>query len=218
MNNTKDTFISVNEIKTIYVQDQDYSIEYLDRDSDVTILAIHSGGIEGGTGEIAKEIANQGNYNYFLFNGLLNNQTDGPANLALHITSSKFSFEECDKLLEKTNITISVHGADEADAFSYIGGLDTDLKNLIKMQLRSAGFVIPQEIRKGLEGVSSKNICNKNLRSKGIQLEVSQGLRKEFFGEKWKNYVERQQRLNFPIFLNFCSCFVKSIEQFKEWL
>lgn len=68
--------------------------------------------------------------------------------------------------------------------------------NFIKEELRKFNFNVPDKIREGLEGYSNTNICNRNMRNMGIQLEVSQGLRAELFSNQWKEYQKRLDYLS----------------------
>lgn len=170
----------------------DYDIIKTDRNSDVTIIAIHGGGIEGGTTEMAELIATEGHYNLFSFMAIRNNSLDCPENEELHVTATKFLNEDCLSLVKKSSKTISLHGCDEEEELSYIGGRDTELVNKIKAELKSNGFHVNDEIREGLGGVSEKNICNKNSKKAGVQIEMSKGLRKILFGDNWKLFEGRQ--------------------------
>lgn len=61
-----DRFKSMKELENVTVENEDWEIETDDKDSNVSILAIHGGGIEPATTELAQVIADKGNYNYFL--------------------------------------------------------------------------------------------------------------------------------------------------------
>ena len=206
---------SMEALNANYIENKDYRILAKFTGSNTSVLAIHSGGIEAGTGEIAKQIARNGEFNLFTFSGLIKDQLQCVENEEMRVTSSKFQHPYLQLLMDKTSYTISVHGADEENSILYCGGSDTELIKIIKQKLRNEGFTIPDEIRKGLEGVSPKNVCNRNLRNKGVQLEISEGLRKEMFYGDWKNLESR----NLPRtekFHTFCNCIVESIKEFNR--
>jgi phage replication-related protein YjqB (UPF0714/DUF867 family) len=73
-----------------------------------------------------------------------------------------------------------VHGAKENDHFVYVGGRNEDLKNRIIEKLKHDGFNAKEDAT-GHSGRDAKNICNTCQSTKGVQLEISEGLRKEMF-------------------------------------
>lgn len=186
MNNTKDLYESTSQLFKNTKENVDYRIEIENRLSPVSVIAIHSGGIEAGTGEIAREIANIGQYKYYSFNGIRDSESDSPKNLELHVTSHKFLHTPCLELVSNSIATVSIHGADEKNELSFVGGKNFVHANFIKEELRKSGFYVEDNIREGLEGYAVLNICNRNMRNMGVQIEVSQGLRKMLFSENWK--------------------------------
>lgn len=62
-----DKFISMKELQENTIEDKDWHIETEDNNSDITILAIHGGGIEPATSELAFVTAQTNEYNYFTF-------------------------------------------------------------------------------------------------------------------------------------------------------
>ena len=65
-----DKFKSMTELKELTKEGKDWEIECENRSSIVTILALHGGGIEPATTELAYTIAHCGDYNYFSFKGM----------------------------------------------------------------------------------------------------------------------------------------------------
>ena len=57
-----DRFKSMKELENVTVENEDWEIETDDKDSNVSILAIHGGGIEPATTELAQVIADKGNF------------------------------------------------------------------------------------------------------------------------------------------------------------
>ena len=80
-----DKFKSMTELKELTKEGKDWEIEFENRSSMVTILAIHGGGIEPATTELAYTIAHRGDYNYFSFKGM---RSEG--NNELHVTSTHY--------------------------------------------------------------------------------------------------------------------------------
>lgn len=155
-------------------KDIDYQIEVNETDSNVTVVAIHGGKIEKGTTEIAYALASHNNYNYYSFLGL--KSTD---NFALHVPSDKFGESVALKMISGSKSTLSLHGCTGAKEFTYIGGRDTELANKLKESLTEHGFTV-KDAPKELAGVSPDNIVNKDIDERGVQIEISEGLRTKF--------------------------------------
>jgi len=169
-----DTYANFSELSASEVYGEGYKIESKDNDSTVAIIAIHGGGIEAGTTQLAKATSDLGSYNYYSFMGILKS-----GNTRLHITSNNFDENIARNLVAKSNLTLSLHGCSGADKTTYLGGLDTALGKQIQKALTSAGFIVKPAISR-LDGTSLQNITNSNLTGKGVQLEITKGLRDNF--------------------------------------
>ncbi|MEV7675136.1 poly-gamma-glutamate hydrolase family protein [Streptomyces sp. NPDC088752] len=137
-------------------------------------LAIHGGGIEPGTTEIADYLAGSAS-RFYSFDGMLSS-----GNSALHITSTNFDEPQALSLVAASDFVVSWHGASGSDQITYIGGLDTDLIGRVRESLEQAGFTV-QEAGTEIAGVDPANICNRGARSMGVQMELTTGLRQSFF-------------------------------------
>lgn len=139
-------------------------------------IAIHGGGIEGGSGEMAQHVATTGHLAYYQFAGI---KTSG--NSDLHITSTLFDEPTGLALVGQSRRTLSFHGfVGTGVAETAIGGLDRAGVAAVTRRLTEAGFAVsaaPSEIA----GSAPTNICNRNLISAGVQLEMSNALRSAFF-------------------------------------
>jgi len=154
------------------------------------VLAIHGGGIEPGTSEIALAAAGfhpatlapaedgLGTHDFWLFEGLL--QTD---NHRLHVTASNYDEPIATKLVGNALRCISLHGCtdDHANGKIQLGGRDEGLRDLILEELLAAG--IDAEIATGpmLAGRQKENIANKTAGCGGAQLELGRSYRKSLF-------------------------------------
>jgi phage replication-related protein YjqB (UPF0714/DUF867 family) len=141
-------------------------------------IAIHGGGIEAGSGEMAREVAQAGTrMAYYEFAGIrAANNTD------LHITASNFDEPQGVALVTASKRCLSFHGMTGTDGVpqTAIGGLDATLVTALTGALTRAGFAVtttPSE----LAGTDPTNICNKTSTSAGVQLEMSRALRDSFF-------------------------------------
>lgn len=141
-------------------------------------IAIHGGGIEGGSGEMAKEVSQTGTrMAYYQFAGI-----KAANNSDLHITASNFDEPQALALVAATKRCLSFHGMTGTDGLpqTAVGGLDATLTAAVIAALNRAGFATittPSE----LAGTDPTNICNKTSTSAGVQLEMSKALRDSFF-------------------------------------
>ncbi len=174
------------ELSLIELNNVDYKIETDLTDSNVLVMAIHGGKIEKGTTKLAYALSSHNNYNYYSFLGL-----KSKGNSVLHIPSEKFDEPTALEMVSKSETTISIHGCSGSKEFTYMGGLDTDLANRIKKSLIKYGFTV-LDTPKNLAGISPDNIVNKNMDGRGVQLEISKGLRTRFLSsnnDSLENYV-----------------------------
>lgn len=136
--------------------------------SKFAIFAIH-GGVETETSKIAEALAGD-DLSLYIFKG---------SGGSLHIPSQVFNEPRAIELTSKVDTIISIHGQhDDTSAFVMIGGLDTELKRKIEDALRQAGFTIAEPPEQ-LDGDNPRNICNRGRSGKGVQLEISEALRRK---------------------------------------
>lgn len=154
------------ELESGIEKNPDYKIELHDRGTDFVIMGIHGGEIEPGTEEVVRAIAGS-DISSYLFLG---------ADRSQHITSTHFDEESCIDLLSKSKKAISIHGKKGMDEFVMLGGLDDGLISKAEQALQENGFkIIPTA--DGVAGIEPTNICNRGSSGKGLQIEMSRGLR-----------------------------------------
>lgn len=110
----------------------------------------------------------------YLFEGLKPN-----ANSELHITSSNFDEPQGLEIVQSATSVVALHGAAGKKRVVYLGGLNMALGQAISGQLQAAGFDVDRH--PGLQGASCANICNRGTSGQGVQLELTKGLREQFF-------------------------------------
>ena len=168
---TQDTDVDkYRNFKVLESQESEYRIEVIDRDSEVTIIAPHGGRIEPHTAEIAALIADT-HYNLFCFHGL--KQDD---NYDLHITSHRFDHPRALELVSNSRYVIGVHGCTDIEPVAYVGGLDTELIEQIVTELSKLGVACDCDGER-FSGIHHQNICNRGRLRRGVQLELSRGIR-----------------------------------------
>lgn len=153
---------------------------------DILVTAIHGGGIEPGTSELAKLISKKGDYNLYSFEGLLPSN-----NKKLHITSTNFDDPKLTEMVYKSNEAISIHGIEEDNKAVYIGGKDKKMAKSITKYLEKEGFNVKKSPRY-VNGDSEHNIINKNDSGSGVQIEISTKYRKQFFEDDKLNRSTRE--------------------------
>lgn len=141
------------------------------------IVAPHGGGIEPGTSEIADATAGL-ELSLYAFEGL---KSEGNSNL--HITSTRFDEPMCLTLIGATKVVVTIHGedSDEDGGGIFVGGLDVRLQRLLGRALKSEGFKVGRHPDPNLQGREPTNLCNRGECGKGVQLEISRGIRRQMF-------------------------------------
>jgi phage replication-related protein YjqB (UPF0714/DUF867 family) len=153
----------------------DYRILVRRAGTNHSILAIHGGGIEPGTSEIADAIAAQ-EFSFYAFDGL-----KARDNSDLHITSTHFDEPMCLILAAESGTVITIHGEGaEADAV-FVGGRDTVLGDSLGAALTARGFDVRRHPQRRLQGLEPENVCNRGKSGKGVQFELSRGVRESMF-------------------------------------
>jgi phage replication-related protein YjqB (UPF0714/DUF867 family) len=174
------------------------------------ITAVHGGGIEGGTSEVALAVAGYhpatfapatdalGLHDFWMFEGLL---SDG--NTRLHVTSTNYDEPIALELIQNTRRCLSLHGCSDDDAKGkvQIGGLDAELKEILLEELTIAG--IPAEIATtpALNGSDPANICNKTQTCMGAQLEMGATFRASLFEPGFNTRALRKTHTNAEFWL-----------------
>ena len=171
-----DLYTSFAELDVHETLGTDYRVRRLERPAaPVVIIAPHGGGIEVGTSQLAARIA-RGRHSLFLFEGL----KPPWQNRGLHITSHNFDHPLCLEMLAHSEVVVAIHGCKGDTTQIYLGGLDEELKLLLAEGLSAAGFPVATEGHRYL-GRNPLNICNRGLRGRGAQIELTRDLRTPAF-------------------------------------
>jgi phage replication-related protein YjqB (UPF0714/DUF867 family) len=169
------------------------------------VLAIHGGGIEGGTSEIALAVAGfhpatfsqatdgLGFHDLWIFEGLLNR-----CNSTLHVTSTNYDDSIALELVQNARRCISLHGCsdDDANGKIQIGGRDTELKSIVLEELTAAGIPAQIATDSQLDGCEPTNICNKTKSGAGVQLEMGFSFRESLFAPNCNTIELRKNNTN----------------------
>lgn len=193
----KDTYKDFKSLSAVEKEGIDFQVFVNKTNSRIAIVAPHGGGIEPGTSEIAKSIAGE-DLTCYSFEGIKNKENKK----YLHITSTNFDEPKCIEICKISDNVVAVHGAEENGETVYVGGRDEDLKHRIIEKLKDAGFNA-QEDKTNHSGQDNENICNKGIKKEGLQLEISNDLRKKMF----RGLKRNDRKYTTEVFDNF----VKSI-------
>ena len=166
----QDTYANFTHLKANEKLGKDYRIEISDVGSPVTILAPHGGRIEPKTSYIARNIARR-KFNCYCFEGI---KPDN--NRSLHITSHNFDEPQALRLVARSQVVVAVHACTDVEARVYPGGRNEDLIEAIARQLKTVGIAVANRNAK-YPGLNPNNICNRSDLGRGVQLEISRGLR-----------------------------------------
>lgn len=162
------------DLEQRYTEGVDYAIRVVSRErSRVAIVAPHGGRIEGRTSEVARLIAGD-EHRLYLFEGL---RPNGDNFDCLHLASHRFDEPRALELIANCDTVIAVHGYAAAGPDVLLGGLDERLKREIERALLDARVSCLAEGHR-FPGKHPHNICNRGRSGAGVQLELSEGLRK----------------------------------------
>ena len=171
-----DTYTSFAELTRRAREGRDFRRVVVRQRSSVAVVALHGGGIEPGTSEMARALAGH-DFALYCFEGLRPSGND-----ELHVTSHCFDDPLCLALVEQVRTVVAVHGCAGAQRAVYAGGLDIHLKSRIIDSLQRAGFTAKTDAG-DYAGRYVSNICNRGTTGRGVQLELTLGLRRAMFAD-----------------------------------
>ena len=155
------------------------------------VMAIHGGGIEAGTSEIALATAGfhpatlmpsvdgLGLHDFWLFEGLLPG-----GNGRLHVTASNYDDPIATELVRNARRCISLHGCSDHQANGRIqlGGLDFELRDIVLEELTAAHIEAEIAANPMLDGSRPDNVANKTRSGGCAQLEMATSFRSGLYG------------------------------------
>lgn len=173
-----DLYANFGELRRAYKYRSDFALKLKKGSSGIIYFTPHGGGIETGCSELSEFSADPTD-SYYMFEAKLSS-----GNGDLHITSTHYDEPNARRLVAQHDIAVSYHGYyDTAIKNTKIGGLDSELRNLIGEEFTSAGIAWEQEPEgSNIAGAEPDNIVNITRRGAGVQLEISTLQRSSFFG------------------------------------
>src|ERR1700730_18420012 len=158
-----------------YEEGVDFAVHVTIRErSRVAVIAPHGGRIEGRTSEIARLIAGE-EHGLYLFEGL---RTTGDNFDCLHPASHLFCEPRALDLISSCDTVVAVHGYAAPGPDVLLGGLNKRLKGEVAKALVEIGISCSTDGHR-FPGRHPRNICNRGRSGGGVQLKLSEGLRKE---------------------------------------
>jgi phage replication-related protein YjqB (UPF0714/DUF867 family) len=152
----------------------DFRVSRSPRSIPVVVIAPHGGGIEPGTSQIAGAIAGS-RFSAYCFEG-----TKAKGNSDLHLTSTRFDEPRGREAVAHSDVTLAVHGRRDGEDRNavWVGGRDVLLRDRIVKAIKRAGFKASSDSESEVSGSDPRNICNRNRRGMGVQLEIPRTLRR----------------------------------------
>lgn len=195
-----DTYTSFSHLAKHERKNKDYRLQIVDRPSRLVIIAPHGGGVEPGTSEIAQAIAGE-EFSFYAFEGIKPRH-----NSRLHVTSTHFGEPKCVELVRRSEIVVAIHGEKATRKVVFVGGLDARLSDQLRESMLAKEFIVEKHRRRTMQGIDSSNICNQGATRQGVQLELSNALRRSFF----KSFSKAGRRTRTRQFDNFV-CAVRGV-------
>lgn len=166
-----DRFAKFEDLTGYMQEGKDFRIVMKKRSSPYLIAAIHGGGIEPFTSNIAEAIAGE-EYSLYLFEGI--GEKGGSQ---LHITSSYFDEPQALEMVHSADIVITIHGQQDTEhEFVMVGGLCAGLVSKILEHLREVD-IATRLFEQRMHPDDPDNICNRGLSGEGVEIEISRKLR-----------------------------------------
>ena len=150
------------------------------------LIAPHGGGIEPGSSEIMRAVANLGGWAWYDFAGFLRQGNKD----ALHITSTRFNEPTLLALLPQTKFVVAFHGADQAgEPLALVGGKWKQGREILIEAINStasehglrATDATARADAPHLRGLDNENLTNRGKSGEGVQLEFSRDARNLLF-------------------------------------
>lgn len=145
------------------------------------LVAPHGGGIEPGTSEVLRAVAELGNWAWYEFAGFL--RQNNKANL--HITSTLFDEPTLVGLLPRANFILTIHGSQlKEDAIVEVGGSWAEGRAAMLASINAslaAHNIQAVPAAEHMCGTDPRNIANKGKLGRGLQLEFSRSARNLLF-------------------------------------
>lgn len=160
----------VSHLVTHCVKGRDFDIYIVDRDSQITVTAVHGGRIEALVSEVAAEVAGE-SYNLYDFRGI---RPSG--NEELRVPIARFAEMRVNALMRRSYTALLIDGVPGEAPLVHLGGKNRGLRNQLEAALTAAQFVVS-----GPQGPGAAHDPHRFYNAPeagGVQLELSLALRR----------------------------------------
>ena len=198
-----DTYYNYNDLSENEVEGVDFRIRWREGTTGYCIMAPHGGEIEPGTSEIADAIAGD-DHAFYSFEGM-----KPSGNSVLHIPSTCFDEPKAVWLAKMSETVITIHGCADKDSSAFIGGLDSMLIHKTTERLQRQGFSVEKHPNQNLHGVHPDNLCNLSASGKGVQLELTKGLRRQMLTD----LTPRGKKVETRVFFEFIRAIREALDR-----
>ncbi len=151
------------------VKDRDYTVRLRQGGSEILIAAVHGGGIEPLTSEVAAAIAGD-EHSLYDFQG-----TRASNNEELRIPISRYDEMRLRTLTERSQVCLSIEGVEGSDQVVHLGGRNRRLRAILVERLQSAGFQVAPSVE--LMAAHSPVLFFNTPADGGVQVELTRALR-----------------------------------------
>jgi phage replication-related protein YjqB (UPF0714/DUF867 family) len=145
------------------------------------LVAPHGGGIEPGTSELLRAVAELGNWAWYEFAGFLYKENKA----RLHITSTLFDEPTLVRLLPRANFVLTIHGSQlKEDAVVEVGGSWAEGRSAMLASINASlanHNIQAVQAPEHMCGTNPANIANRGKLGRGLQLEFSRSARNLLF-------------------------------------
>ena len=150
-------------------RDRDYRLKLLDLRAGATVIAIHGGGIEPLTSELAAAIAGS-EYNLYDLQGIRPVGND-----ELRIPIARFDEMRLGAMVKRGETALSIDGVPGDEPLVHMGGGNHRLKHLLADRFSEAGWIVAGPATPGAAHDPTRfyNRCTLG----GVHVELSEGLR-----------------------------------------
>jgi phage replication-related protein YjqB (UPF0714/DUF867 family) len=170
-----------------HVLGRDFRVAFGDSKIDLCLLvAPHGGGIEPGSSEIMRAVADLGGWAWYEFAGFLRQGNKQ----ALHMASTDFDEPTLKSMLPQAGFVVAFHGASESrEPLVYVGGKwklgRETLAEAINGSFGEHGVraedATDADTAARLRGLGDSSITNRGKRMEGVQLEFTRAARDLLF-------------------------------------
>jgi phage replication-related protein YjqB (UPF0714/DUF867 family) len=174
-------------LKSGHVLGRDFRVAFGDSKIDRCLLiAPHGGGIEPGSSEIMRAVAELGGWAWYEFAGFLPQGNKE----ALRIPSTDFDEPTLKSILPQAGFVVAFHGASESgEPLVYVGGKWKFGRQTFTEAINAsfgehgirAADAIDNAVPAHLRGLDDENVTNRGKRTEGVQLELSRAARDLLF-------------------------------------